>query len=155
VNFEPARTDLAPEKYLEVTMQAVRRALVSQQPIVICSHRWNFVAAVDPKLERDLQLLRELVARTKAEAPAVRFLGAADLARHLYLGGAGAERNVRLRARPLSALGRVVHGIRCTWLGHGQVRWAISAVGLSLVWLVVASRCGGRSRKAPGPPDAA
>ena len=138
VNFEPARTRMAPQKYLEVTMQAVHRALVSREPIVVCSHRWNFVEAANPNLNRDLLLLRELVARTKAEAPDVMFLGAADLARHLYLGGAGAERDVKLQARQLSTMERVMHGVRCTWVGHSQVRLAASAAGLSLVWLCFA-----------------
>jgi len=138
-SFEPYK-----KKRLAVTMIEIRRALASGRPIVVSSHRWNYVGAVNPNRDRDLLLLRELAAQTKAEAPDVVFLSASDLAKHLYLGGAGARRNVKLKIRSLSGAEKVMHGLRCTWVGHGRIRTATCIAGLSLLWLCVAGALRGR-----------
>jgi len=152
VSFEPYKRGVTPRECLERTMIAVRRALLSGRPVVVSSHRWNYVAAVDPNRDGNLLLLQELAMRIKAEAPEVLFLGASDLAKHLYLRGAGARRNVKLKSHSLSGVKRLVHGLRCTWLGHSRIRVAVCIACLSFLWLCIA---GSLRKRLNGARDAA
>jgi len=137
-SFEPYRWEVTPQKRLRDTMIAVRRALLSKRPVVISSHRWNYVAAVNSNRNKDLLLLQELVTRIKDEAPDILFIGTSDLVKHLYLEGQGARRDVKLKMHDLSRVKRVVHGLRCTWLGHSRIRVAVCITCLLFVWLCIA-----------------
>jgi hypothetical protein len=134
VNLEPSHG-----QSLAATMKEARRALLSGRPVVVSSHRWNYVRAVNPDRDRALLLLQEFAARIKDEAPDVVFLSASDLAKNLYLGGAEARREVELKRKDLSGAGRVMHGVRCIWLGHGRIRTTACATGMAFVWLCIAS----------------
>jgi hypothetical protein len=137
VSLEPYRQ--GTREALDIATVHARRALLSARPIVVSSHRWNYVAAVNPNRDRDSLLLKEFAARIRAEAPDIQFLSAADLVKYLYLGGEGASRDMQLELHSLHGMKRVVHGLRCTWMGHSRIRVAACAIVFSLLWLCVAS----------------
>jgi len=140
VPFEPYRGLGSLEKVLREAMVFARRAILSKKPVVISSHRWNYVAAVNPNRNRDLLLLKDIVNRISAEAPDIHFLGTADLVKHLYLNGQGVKRDMNLLAENLSPMERVIHGVRCTCLGHGRIRTASLIFVLAFAWLCVTRR---------------
>lgn len=146
VHFEPQRTEMSNEEYLREAMKMVCRQLLARRPVVISSHRWNYVAAENPNRDRDTALLRDLVARIKHVAPDIVFLSASDLARHLYEGGAHAKRSVRLEDSDLSGVAKTVHGLRCVWLGHTRIRLASLLSVVALLWLCVRMIVRSRSR---------
>ena len=116
--------------------------------MTITTRRGLLVALVCPSLglvaSGIVLLLKEFAVRIRGEAPDIRFLSAEDLVKHLYRNGEGASREMNLNADSLQGFKSVVHGLKCTWLGHARIRIASCLVVFSFLWLCL--RVGLRAR---------
>lgn len=149
-SFEPYKyPEKTASQILNGTMISARRAILSGRPIVISSHRWNYVESVNTDKDRMLKMLQKLVRMIQAEAPDILFLGSSDLVKELYMKGEENHYHPKLRVKILSGKERIFHGLLCTWLGHGRIRMSIYMTIFLLVWLVFNGKVRKFFNKAP------
>jgi hypothetical protein len=118
-------------------MISIQRAILSGRPIVVSSHRWNYVESVNPDSERALKMLRKLAERIKTKTPNILFLGSSDLVKELYIEHEEIRHNAKLQVKTLSGKEKFVHGLRCTWFGHSRIRLSMIISGLLLLWSIL------------------
>ena len=136
-SFEPYKYPNKTEsQILNETMISVQRAILSGRPIVVSSHRWNYVESINPDSDRALNMLHKLAEMIKKETPDVLFLSSSDLVKKFYTEREGTRPDSKLQIRTLSGKEKFIHGLRCTWLGHSRIRLSVIIIGFLLLWLI-------------------
>lgn len=133
--FEPFRGEDYGATDLEKCMWGIKRGLATRMPVVLSSHRWNYVQATAPDSRRYALLLRELIMMIQTEAPTVAFLSAADLAKYTYNEGNGAQRDISLTVETLSGIDKVWHCFRCLWSVHRAFRLVACSLLAAVLWV--------------------
>ena len=79
--FEPSLFKMNIKKPIEHCLNQVEAAFMLKKPVVICSHRINFVGVIDiMNRNKNLELFYELILRLQKKWPEIEFMNSVQLA---------------------------------------------------------------------------
>jgi hypothetical protein len=151
VLFEPAdwsRDGQAKPNAVENAMIAVRRAAAKRVPIVLHTHKKDYVGHEEAREKESLGLLASLLRKIQEEYPEVVFLTASELAARLSDPGGAWQAGTPVQVERLAGAEKLLSVARSLWVAQGVFQAVVVCTAGALLWCLVMSvrgiarRCG-------------